>query len=462
MMSDSISLPRITNIFLCLSQFLYGSANACYYSFLSIWLSHNDFSYIEIGYIRGLNQLSILLFVPILCLILDNLSNNNLIIKQLLFSLLCLSVAFARLLFIFYDHSWNLIFCILIVITVAIHETTNSTMDSLLLSIIPNPNKYGRYRLWAGIGWGIVAFTLGIIFDYFLSVDTMFYFWNVFMGTLGLIWLIPTIKNLYFCNNNNKKNQSSLFINDQTTVDFNGIDENLIENPNPVQKISFCMKLYIFLKQINMFKLQIIFSIFVLGMSFGVINTFLFLRLQELGASTALMGMTLVVTILSEIPAFYFVEYALVYIGDLGIVCVGLLAYMLRLSWYGLLGLNINGLHIMNDPWYVLPAETLHGLTYAWIKASICIFAYRLANNENMSQNGNIDLSSFSQGFLSAIFNGFGQGLGGVLGGIIFDLYGPHYLFFGAALGLLPFFIIYVLQFMCCKKLKVDPQIVQK
>merc|ERR1712228_415022 len=169
-------------------------------------------------------------------------------------------------------------------------------------------------------------------------------------------------------------------------------------------------------------------------------------RLAEMGGTTFLMGMTLIVTICSEFPCFYFVEYALVYIGDLGIVCVGLFAYMLRLSWYGLLGFH----GIFDNPWYVLPAETLHGLTYAWIKASICIFAHRLANNENMKRQRNemnINWSSFSQGFLSAIFNGFGQGIGGVVGGQIFHLYGPHYLFFGNALGLVPFFIIFVLQF---------------
>ena len=162
-----------------------------------------------------------------------------------------------------------------------------------------------------------------------------------------------------------------------------------------------------------------------------------------------LMGVTLVVTICSEIPSFLLVDRALVTIGDLGIVCVGLMAYMLRLGWYGLLGFH----GMMLNPWYVMPAEALHGLTYAWIKASIAVFAHRLANNDRMrNENMKIDLSSFSQGFLSAIFNGFGQGTGGAVGGIVFATYGPHYLFFGNALGLLPFFIVFVIQFFCCKK----------
>ena len=148
---ESIELPRSTQFFLCVSQFLYGSANACYYSFLSIWLADNGFTYTQIGYIRGLNQLSILIFVPILCLLIDLISNDNQLIRQFLFAIFCIGVGALRLLFVFWQHSWNIIFCVLIVITIAIHESTNSTMDSIILSIIPDANKYGRYRLWAGM-----------------------------------------------------------------------------------------------------------------------------------------------------------------------------------------------------------------------------------------------------------------------------------------------------------------------
>eukprot|EP01083_Nonionella_stella_P095890 269329_1 len=325
-MAANASLSNRTSIFLCISLFLYGSANACYYAFLSIWLSFHHFTYTQIGYIRGLSQASILCFVPCLCLLIDAISGANQIKRQFLFSTFCLTVAFTRLLFIYWQHSWNVIFCALIVIMIAVHETTNSVMDSLILSMIPDPNKYGRYRLWAGIGWGLISFALGLLFDYYLSIDTMFFFWTGFMGSLGLIWLLPILKDI--CCNKDIQNgyHSSLLVNDNDKTETS------------TNTMGFCQNLLIFWRQMNLFKFQIIFSFFVLGVSYGVINTFLFLRLQELGASTMLMGLTLVVTICSEFPAFLLVEHALVSIGDLGIICVGSLAYMLRLSWYGLLG----------------------------------------------------------------------------------------------------------------------------
>merc|ERR1712110_78401 len=117
-----------------------------------------------------------------------------------------------------------------------------------------------------------------------------------------------------------------------------------------------------------------------------------------------LMGFTVIFTMFSEVPAFYIIEYALVYLGDYGVISISLLSYILRLSWYGLMGLD----GIMANPWFVMPAELLHGLTFAWVKVALAIFAHQLAGGGQMN-NGNVknDLAAFSQGFLGAIFGGF-------------------------------------------------------
>merc|ERR1712032_1158488 len=146
----------------------------------------------------------------------------------------------------------------------------------------------------------------------------------------------------------------------------------------------FHRKLWLFFGQLNLYKLQIIVCVYFLGISFGVISTFLFLRLQELGASTMLMGFTVIFTMCSEVPAFYIIEYALVYLGEYGVISISLLSYILRLGWYGVMGLD----GIMENPWYVMPAEALHGLTFAWVKASIAIFAHQLASG-GQRNNGN-------------------------------------------------------------------------
>ena len=240
----------------------------------------------------------------------------------------------------------------------------------------------------------------------------------------------------------------------------------------------------LFCKQLTLYKIFIIISFYIMGSAFGVINTFLFLWLLELGGTTTLMGFTLIVTVSSEIPSFYFADKVLSNpkIGELGVIGIGLFAYMLRLSYYACLGYNF-----LSNPWYVLFSEVLHGLTFAWIWSSLAIFAYRLVHDENENQNeneetmnkkqqrGNItaknasntnardnnngenenkfelkQLASFSQGFLSSVFNGLGQATGTLVGGFVYDRFGGHVLFFGFACVLLPFFIVFSIRFLCC------------
>ena len=135
-------------------------------------------------------------------------------------------------------------------------------------------------------------------------------------------------------------------------------------------------------------------------------------------------------------------------------------------SWYGLLGFH----GILNSPWYALCVELLHGITWSWIKSSIAIFAYRLANNDNDNDKNNennnkrdkeeADLSTFSQGLLFAIFYGVGAGFGDLFGGFVFYNFGASYLFFGAAFTILPLFIVFVGQYIFCMKKYRTPLIV--
>lgn len=441
---------------LCASQFFNGAANACYYSFIPVWMAFHGFTIEQIGYVQGLTHLSIFCFVPVFCLLIDFMSNSNRLKKQSLFSFWCIYGGISRLSFIYWEQSWNPIFCGFVILTVAVQESTNSAMDSIILSIIPDPNQYGRYRLWSAVGWGSVAFALGLMFDRGMDIDVMFYFYCAFMGCLGWIWLIYTVK-IKMTQHDYTPIPSTDLVSTELVDEIEGEIVHESMDRATVHNMSILQKCCVFLNQMNLFKLQIVFSIFLFGMCYGVISTFLFLRLLELGASNLLMGITMLISIASEIPTLWFMDRVLDYIGNLGIINLILMTYMFRFAWYGLLGFG----GLMLNPWYVLPAEILHGFTYSCVKVLIAVFAHRLATDvaDNISdrgyshrENSKIDLSAFSQGLLNAMFNGFGQGAGALLGGAVYTIYGPHYLFFGSALGLLPFFSLYVVQFVVCKR----------
>jgi len=114
-------------------------------------------------------------------------------------------------------------------------------------------------------------------------------------------------------------------------------------------------------------------------------------------------------------------------IGSRGVLYLSLLCYALRLLYYSFL----------TNPWAVLPAELLHGVTFA---------AFWSASVNLASENSPPSLSATSQGLLSAFYEGLGTGTGTLVGGFIYEKYGAVVLFFFTSITLffcLFFFVIY-------------------
>ena len=131
-------------------------------------------------------------------------------------------------------------FCVLIVIFITLQTSTESALDSITLNILIDPEKYGKYRFWFGVGWGSTSALLGLIFD-FISITTMFYFFAGFMGLLALIWFI------------------ALFIDTFTSFKI----LSCINTRKTTDRIAFDTKLYLFFKQITWLKLEILFAFIV-------------------------------------------------------------------------------------------------------------------------------------------------------------------------------------------------------
>jgi len=161
-----------------------------------------------------------------------------------------------------------------------------------------------------------------------------------------------------------------------------------------------------------------------LGVGAGVIQTYLFLFLSELKGTTTLMGLSLSITCASEIPIFFFSGAIMNKIGAQGMIYLAMISYVIRLTYYSFL----------KQPWYVLPAEALHGLTFAasW---SACV---KVANDISP-----IGLGATTQGLLTGIYSGLGSGTGALVGGIVYHKFGAVILFRASAIAVGIGFIIY-------------------
>ncbi|CAM9389338.1 unnamed protein product [Discosporangium mesarthrocarpum] len=154
---------------------------------------------------------------------------------------------------------------------------------------------------------------------------------------------------------------------------------------------------------------SLILAIYFSGIMMGVTATFLPIRLAELGGSDLCFGVARMVMDLSEIPFFFLSTPIIKSMGVRGVMILSHVAYVVRYTYYTQLV----------EPWWVMPAETLHGLTYALLWASAAYLAAELAKDAP-------HLKSTLQSITTAAYRGFGNGTGSLGGGLLFHLAGAQ------------------------------------
>lgn len=156
-----------------------------------------------------------------------------------------------------------------------------------------------------------------------------------------------------------------------------------------------------------------------IGAGFSMVEGMLFLLLRELQASTLLCGLSVVVTVLFELPIFSYASQLLQLLGIRRMILLGQAAWVVRAVFYA----NIR------VPWTVLLIEPLHGVTFALV----WIAAIQHVADPRVSGHG---LEASAQGLLAMCFSGLGPTLGLSFGGFLFEHAGSH-----AAYGVFAVFI---------------------
>ncbi|KAI2806839.1 Major facilitator super domain-containing protein 6 [Blomia tropicalis] len=152
-----------------------------------------------------------------------------------------------------------------------------------------------------------------------------------------------------------------------------------------------------------------------MGFGVGLVFTFLFWHLQDLGGTPTLYGYASVINHISEIGAYFFSINLIKQFGHTKVLCAGLMFNATRfiyISW-------------LDNPWWVLPFELMQGITHAAVWAAVC--SYIMTNTAP-------DLRSSAQGVMQGIYNGLGRGSGSILGGVIIHRFGSRVAFFGYGL----------------------------
>ena len=246
--------------------------------------------------------------------------------------------------------------------------------------------KYGTIRLWTAVSWGVGNLIMGYVTDHYA-------FWLNFLlfGTMSFIQLVS----IYCIIPSDTLSQKRTKI--KTKVDFTGSDNDTLEDPlllrtsiqqtesffeeNKIEEKRKEIKVVVLEEEeeeeeeieedkvpsSELFRmlcapsfLFFLFEVSVIGAAVGVVERLLFVYLQsDLDASTFLCGLTVLTTVIFELPIFIYTDYLLKNLGHDGMFIVAMLCYCVRAFGYTLL--------TKETVWWVIPLEALHGPTFALV-----------------------------------------------------------------------------------------------
>ncbi len=237
--------------------------------------------------------------------------------------------------------------------------------NSVMNLLVGRKSEYSRIRLWGAVGWGLAATILGPILER-AGLSWSFIGYLFFMSLLlVIVWQLPAA---------------------QASPSFSlraGL-QKLLTNRD------FIILLAVALTQ---------------GLSLGVINTYLFLHLDALGATRTLMALSLTAATVAELIVWLVAARLLREWG---------MAWMLVAAMVGT-AVRLFGYVWMPTPLWVLPISLLHAFTFAFFWSAGVAYADEVAPQ---------GLSATAQTLFSGTSMGLGQALGALMGGFVYQQYG--------------------------------------
>ncbi|GFU06638.1 hypothetical protein NPIL_401812, partial [Nephila pilipes] len=275
------------------------------------------------------------------------------------------------------------LFALLAIVSGAGATVAFTLSDTACYEVIgEHPELYGRQRLWATISWGIVTLLAGFLNDVATGDSEVtnyspgFYIMMVLVG-IDLLLLLKI-----------KLTKANFSLN---------IFSDVGKIFSSWETVCFAAAVY------------------VMGAMSGLLWGYQFWLLQDLGATQTLLGLCAAVQCLvAEVPFFFFSGWFIKKFGYFYCVSGSLAAFAVRYGLY----------YVLENPWWVLPIEVLHGITFAVFYASMTGYA---------SDNAPPGTEATMLGILGGLFEGIGVATGSLLGGVGLDKLGGRETFLVAA-----------------------------
>lgn len=368
---------------------LYYAALACLVPFMTLYYQQKGLSGAQIGVLAGIIPLITLASSPFWGGIADATRRHRAVL------LLTIAGLWASVLLLYRVSGFPAMLAAVVLYAVFVGPIA-PLVDNAVLSILGERRaQYGRVRVWGAVGWGGAALLLGPVLQR-AGLGWAFYGFLAFMA--------------------------GCFV----------VAARLPMAAGEVARTAYRAGLGRLLAQRRF--LLLLFVALIYGISLGVLLSYQFLYLEQLGASRTLMSLTLTAATLSEVPFWFLSAPLMARFGVNKLIAFGVAVAVVRLF----------ALALMGAPWLALPISLLHGPSFA------VLWAAGVADADTAAPAG---LGATAQGLFSAALNGLGSALGGFIGGPAAEVIGFARLF--AILGWLTFGALVV--FVAARLLRRTP-----
>ena len=311
--------------------FLSYAAFSAWLSFFNLFLTrYAGFSAAQVGFISGIQQINILLVLPLWGIMADRLGRKKILMAAMLVTLV-----------LFYGFLFQKLFLSFFIFTFFItlfYSPLSSLLDTIALDYHEQTGRssYGNIRLWGSLGWAVASIAIGSL----LTLDNLWLIFPVASILLLSAWLV--VKLLY--------------------------------KPLWVKKNLHSIKM-VHLKEIILsdYRLVLFLAIIMLyGIFSAPIQFYINMYYNEIGATYRQLGIGYAVQAMSEIPFFFLGSIIVQKIGERRLLLLTMLVTSLRMFGYSL----------TSHPWVAIFIGASHGICLALFMVSAVTYVHSLIASE--------------------------------------------------------------------------------
>jgi len=375
-------MPWSTSLLIKTLYFLEALGASAWGRFGTIYYNLHGLNRAQIGLLEGLMPCIRTLSKPLWGILSDKFHCRKLVYMLTKIISTCILLLLS-LPFIYSSFSRILLVSLMIMVFSA-----NGILDTYTLDLLGTTYKlrYGRYRMWACLSWGVGSIVMGYITDHY-GFEPNFWIYGTLgaISTLLVAWRIPNV-----------------------------IDEKQQQQQQEDGSVLELLQL-ILRPRVSFFLLEVV----VIGIGMGTVERLLFLYLvDDLQASTLLCGFSVGVNVLFELPIFWNAQKLMTRLGHDGMMMISMVCFCIRVFGYTAL--------TSQTRWFILPLEVMHGITFACFYVTATDTAKGMIG-ECKGWNTTIPVS------VQTLYDALGAGIGSIGGGWVMQHYGSRFMYRGMA-----------------------------